>query len=306
VTATREALLNAVIADPGDDLPRLVFADWCDEHGEPDCAEFIRLQVSLAGLPAPKEILANEAEVAGETDDDYWSFLGLVRRQPKVQRLRLTARTRTVPAMPAAVGEVVRVVVPEPTVGEHRFAVRVGEWDRRRASFRAADAPTWEFTGEVVDEPPGWAEIFRVRNRIDGLFDADSARTLDWFGLPRPWARIVRLAPFDRDDPDYPYAVARRGFIEAVHLPAADWLAHGDAVLASQPVTDVTLTTPPPKMPLLLVASYDRGGNPLNTYRVAGKVVRVRRGAPVVDVLSARWPRIPPKGWHLPPESSSD
>ena len=46
----REALLAAVCANPNDDLPRLVFADWLDENGEPERAEFIRLQVRLAEL----------------------------------------------------------------------------------------------------------------------------------------------------------------------------------------------------------------------------------------------------------------
>src|SRR5207245_144489 len=42
-------------ADPDDDAPRLIFADWLDEHGEaagiPDAAaraEFIRVQIALA------------------------------------------------------------------------------------------------------------------------------------------------------------------------------------------------------------------------------------------------------------------
>lgn len=38
----REALLAAILATPEDDLPRLVYADWCDEHGEGERAEFIR------------------------------------------------------------------------------------------------------------------------------------------------------------------------------------------------------------------------------------------------------------------------
>ncbi len=42
-----EALLAAVLADPGDDAPRLVYADWLDEHGEPERAEFIRVQIDL-------------------------------------------------------------------------------------------------------------------------------------------------------------------------------------------------------------------------------------------------------------------
>jgi uncharacterized protein (TIGR02996 family) len=42
------ALLAAVHASPKDDLPRLVYADWLDEHGRPELAEFIRLQVARA------------------------------------------------------------------------------------------------------------------------------------------------------------------------------------------------------------------------------------------------------------------
>lgn len=39
------AFLAAIIAAPEDDLPRLVYADWLDENGDPDRAEFIRLQI---------------------------------------------------------------------------------------------------------------------------------------------------------------------------------------------------------------------------------------------------------------------
>jgi uncharacterized protein (TIGR02996 family) len=44
----REALLTAVFANPADDAPRLVYADWLDEHGEPAQAAFIRAQIELA------------------------------------------------------------------------------------------------------------------------------------------------------------------------------------------------------------------------------------------------------------------
>ncbi len=43
----REAFLFAIFAAPDDDLPRLVYADWLDEHDEPDLAEFIRLDLEL-------------------------------------------------------------------------------------------------------------------------------------------------------------------------------------------------------------------------------------------------------------------
>jgi uncharacterized protein (TIGR02996 family) len=40
-----QALLAAIRAAPEDDLPRLVFADWLDEHRQPERAEFIRTSI---------------------------------------------------------------------------------------------------------------------------------------------------------------------------------------------------------------------------------------------------------------------
>jgi uncharacterized protein (TIGR02996 family) len=45
------ALLRAVCEFPDDDTPRLVLADWLDEHDEHERAEFIRLQCELARTP---------------------------------------------------------------------------------------------------------------------------------------------------------------------------------------------------------------------------------------------------------------
>jgi uncharacterized protein (TIGR02996 family) len=45
-------LLKAVCAAPDDDTPRLVVADWLQEHDNGDRAAFIRVQVELARLEA--------------------------------------------------------------------------------------------------------------------------------------------------------------------------------------------------------------------------------------------------------------
>jgi|SRR5262245_121648 len=45
---TDESLYRAVVAAPDDDAPRLVLADWYEEHGHPERAEFIRLQIEIA------------------------------------------------------------------------------------------------------------------------------------------------------------------------------------------------------------------------------------------------------------------
>jgi uncharacterized protein (TIGR02996 family) len=51
MSADRDALLAAIRADPDDDTPRLVFADWLEEHGEADFAQLIRLEIERDRLP---------------------------------------------------------------------------------------------------------------------------------------------------------------------------------------------------------------------------------------------------------------
>jgi uncharacterized protein (TIGR02996 family) len=46
-----DLLLARVIADPACDAVRLVYADWLEENGQPERAEFVRVQVELANLP---------------------------------------------------------------------------------------------------------------------------------------------------------------------------------------------------------------------------------------------------------------
>jgi uncharacterized protein (TIGR02996 family) len=44
MAASHSGFLRAIAAAPEDDVHRLVYADWLDEHGEPERAELIRLQ----------------------------------------------------------------------------------------------------------------------------------------------------------------------------------------------------------------------------------------------------------------------
>jgi uncharacterized protein (TIGR02996 family) len=48
LTADAEGLLRAILDDPEDDTPRLVYADWLEEFGDAARAEFIRVQISIA------------------------------------------------------------------------------------------------------------------------------------------------------------------------------------------------------------------------------------------------------------------
>lgn len=44
----RLGMIHAIHESPGDDLPRLAYADWLEENGEVEHAEFIRVEVALS------------------------------------------------------------------------------------------------------------------------------------------------------------------------------------------------------------------------------------------------------------------
>jgi uncharacterized protein (TIGR02996 family) len=50
VPPDERAFLAKIVAHPDDDLPRLVYADWLEEHGQPARAEFIRTEVRMHEL----------------------------------------------------------------------------------------------------------------------------------------------------------------------------------------------------------------------------------------------------------------
>jgi uncharacterized protein (TIGR02996 family) len=95
-------LLRAIVANPDDDLPRLVYADWLDEHEQPARAEFIRLQIeryhqSKAALE-PTGINFREYELLRENEHAWRAELppgfrvGCVFRRGFVYKVRCSIR----------------------------------------------------------------------------------------------------------------------------------------------------------------------------------------------------------------------
>ncbi len=50
MTNDGDALFRAICEQPEEDTPRLVYADWLEENGQPERAEFIRLQCEAWNL----------------------------------------------------------------------------------------------------------------------------------------------------------------------------------------------------------------------------------------------------------------
>jgi uncharacterized protein (TIGR02996 family) len=70
-----DALMAEVLANPDDDTPRLILADWLEEHSETDRATFIRLQVKQARIEPPStehHVLGREAHELLERHCDAW------------------------------------------------------------------------------------------------------------------------------------------------------------------------------------------------------------------------------------------
>lgn len=73
----RDALLRAILLAPGDDTPRLAFADWLDEHGEPGRAE-LRTSLFVNGVAsaAVKSVRAERVLVTPAGPDHHAPFGG--------------------------------------------------------------------------------------------------------------------------------------------------------------------------------------------------------------------------------------
>lgn len=78
---TEDALLQDILANPSDDTPRLIYADWLDEHGQPERAEFIRVQCKLEEV---SRRLHDLQQPEREGDYDFWS--ALQRRERELLR----------------------------------------------------------------------------------------------------------------------------------------------------------------------------------------------------------------------------
>ncbi|MBI1829849.1 MAG: TIGR02996 domain-containing protein [Planctomycetes bacterium] len=88
-STTEHAFLQPILDNPDDDLPRLVFADWLEERGDPR-GHFIRLQCQRAKLtrydPGWKDLLSQESALLKRFEKD-WS-MPILRHVDEVQYRR--------------------------------------------------------------------------------------------------------------------------------------------------------------------------------------------------------------------------
>jgi uncharacterized protein (TIGR02996 family) len=91
MNAQEQGLLAAVIESPEDDTPRLILADWLQDHDQPERAELIRVQVEQARTeewtPRHKELSARaEALLTPENVEAWAGALGFNRYPANFRR----------------------------------------------------------------------------------------------------------------------------------------------------------------------------------------------------------------------------
>src|SRR5262245_7236808 len=78
VTA-EQGFLESITTNPEDDTPRLVYADWLDDQGQSERAEFIRLQIQLARMseddPQRPNLVDREQELFQRHRVEWREFL---------------------------------------------------------------------------------------------------------------------------------------------------------------------------------------------------------------------------------------
>jgi uncharacterized protein (TIGR02996 family) len=145
---TDDALLRAVLADPDDDAPRLIYADWLDEHGDCDRAEFIRVQCALARGPRDdprnpqlrqreRELLVTNRARWGAPLDGValsWTFRrGFVEEVEVAAMVFLRRGERLFDVAPVRTVKLERVVVSGPRLAACPALARVVNLDLSRA-----------------------------------------------------------------------------------------------------------------------------------------------------------------------------
>src|SRR5262245_37162751 len=78
--AVEEGFLQAILKAPDDDAPRLIYADWLEERGDPR-GEFIRIQCELARMSEGGQyraaLVEREKKLLAENEEEW---LGPLRR----------------------------------------------------------------------------------------------------------------------------------------------------------------------------------------------------------------------------------
>jgi uncharacterized protein (TIGR02996 family) len=196
--ARAEDFLADIIEHPDDDAPRLIFADWLDDHGQPERADLIRSQCALAsGSVAARRraALTRHVDELLRRHELEWTkpLHGIVQRARFARGFveRVTLRGEDFVRRGAALFELapVRHVIltearePLERIVASRALTRVQTLEFRDASFSYPDHVFYRGRIEVLRKGPSLPRLRGLILRF-GLWDnADAHILARWPGL---------------------------------------------------------------------------------------------------------------------------
>lgn len=211
----RDSFIAAIIARPDDDLPRLIFADWLDENGETERAEFIRVQCELARLSKSHHVVIEPCVCLPAYGPDYYSLTG-----------GEVVADGCLLSMVAKVGD--RVDVMKPDRRKPRYGLRV---------VKILEHEIVCCTDAQSQPSPAHKLRARERELLTYLFIEDLPGTFTGGGSNM-------LIKYDANGRGIDYHF-RRGFVEECRLQWEQWVRLADAICKATPLRKVKLTTWP-------------------------------------------------------------
>lgn len=202
----REAFLSAIFDEPDNDLPRLVFADWLEERGDPVWAELIRVQCEIGRLDRHLHENDSHREVLEQRQHDLLNQIPRFRTQPG----------RETPAVLPQRGFV--------RCEKIEWPVELVADSTRFRLLAAFEFPEWHQATSIklTGGPIGSARL------LQALFSYSSTRRvheLDLSGSEEP-IRDIEHPPFDEYEYDpEPDLLLHYQIAPVITFPAVEWLA---------------------------------------------------------------------------------
>jgi len=204
--ALGDSFLDDIVSHPLEHGPRRVYADWLDEHGDPDRAEFIRLQIDRLEAGTPPR--ARERELLAANEQRWTEPLhGIVQRARFSGGFPETVFVRADTFLKQA-GELFRRAPVRHLV----FATGQGEWPEVFRCKHLARAETLDLRDQACLDEAGARGLaacphlkklraLALRYSLDegGLGVLATAtnlpglRTLDLYGLGSSWPGLPAL-----------------------------------------------------------------------------------------------------------------
>jgi uncharacterized protein (TIGR02996 family) len=213
MSADESALLAAIDAQPTEDLPRLVYADWLDDAGFARRAEFIRLQCEIARFETTRTARPHHASLWARQDEiltqHRTELLGPLAELPEtaIEFDRGFLARVTVPIMDFLKhGAILAALRPRPKVAVTNVMANAPGFFRsphlncvtRVSGWTAGDTPGPE------DWPPDYDRVAKAVEQLTRLeeLDLSGCHIGIWAALVFQTVQLPALVELDLSDND--------------------------------------------------------------------------------------------------------